>query len=479
MAGDVIVAIQAFNVRSGTGTQNVTAARLGGATPKAVAFYASWHNNANDASDTDRAWTCIGFASNGVGQQTTHRFISDDNVAAVNAVVLWRTAKVSEHFDLSAAVSAWIADGVTLTWTAVPAFSCRVYAVFFAGADVSAHTDTIAPSGTDVTVDVTAPGFTPDAVILLSACSANASNSSRNDMQYSYGAAERVGGAQRCLSWCEDDAVASGGQPGCHFSDTKAVHAINPADGTTQWSGVVNDFDASGFSVQTTGTTAGQVISYLALKLDGKAVSLFDFAVRTTTGVQTVTDPGFPPQAVLMGYASVTAKNASEFNTALASSIGWGAADPGSQASHYTLISSSNDPTRTRNLTLGDQAVVLGKETTAQATKAALQAFTATGFELDFTAVSGDASYVWALAIEGDGVPTFDHLATQVFLEALATEDPTHAVSQVHLEALLQEPPTHQVSQVFIEVLRAIPHIPKRYVHVQQLHEPIPIFEPE
>lgn len=480
---DVILAIVPFLSPTTIGTIDVVAdgaggrRDLGGITPKAVIIVGGAAPNSDTVEGPDTNWT-YGFAVNG-GNQNCSRFFCDDAVASSTTRRRWRNDRViSSDAGLEASLNAWITNGVRLNFDVVAGTARRYFAIIIGGIGVTAYTDTlITPVGTNLTSNITAPGFTPDIVFAHSCWTSAASNTNVADAAYCFGVGERVSGSNHCTSFFEASGVATASNPVLALYDNKALAKLTGTP-TLDSSAVINDYDASGFSLQYTGTTTNDGnVAYLALKLDNTDIKVTDFTVEVATGNKAYTGIGFLPDFGITAGASSTTKNTPTINDANSNSLSFGAFDGFQQRTHSTRNDHAVDPSDNAELT-SPNALVTGTATNVRATRATLVSFDADGFTLNYAAVSAVATNTWAVLFGPSAIPDpIDHHATQAMLETLQSEGESHSASQAFLETIHSDPPTHSASQVFVEVLRSIPHVMKHHVQTQMHHEPIPPVE--
>lgn len=418
MAVDVHIAIVPFLTPSATGTLDIVAdgsggtKSLGGRTPKVVILVGSLADD-DDNAETAGVTSILGWAINGGNAYSFTTITADNQASTVDRrkarTLPLETINTSLTSILAASASAWIDNGVTLNFTTLNAAAQnkRCYAILLAGNDVEAYAGfQNLGTGTNSTFDITAPGFEPDLVFLggpLNTTDPNSSNS--NDAIICWGVSTK-GGDHRALYWGERSSITAGGQPRSALYDTASLAFFENVTGTLVYTGLADTFDSSGFTIRLTGTAASQRLLYLALRVGGLGVSLTDFVAETTTGNKAYTGLGFEPQFVMQAATANLSKNAlaSDNNEAANYSI---SCFDGYQAWAYgSRINPAADPTDTGQL-VAPNAFMIGDESDVDATEATLVSLDSDGYTLDYTAVGGDATYGWALAIEVAPPPTY------------------------------------------------------------------------
>lgn len=418
MAVDVHIAVVPFLTPNATGSIDILAdgsdgtKSLGGRTPKVVIIVGSLAAD-DDTTETPSVTSIIGWAING-GSPLSFTTISIDNQATTidrrkARNLPMETINSSLTSILAASASAWIDNGVTLNFTTLNAAAQgkRAYAILIAGNDVQAAGGfQNLGTGTNSTFDITSPGFEPDLVFLggpLNTTNPDSSNS--NDAIICWGVSTKAGD-HRAMYWGERNAITAGGQPRSALHDDASLAFYENVTGTLVYSGLADTFDSSGFTIRLTGTAASQRLLWLALRVGGLGVSLTDFVAEVATGNKAYTGLGFEPQFVMQGATANTSKNtlASDVNAAANYSIS--AFDSNIGRSYGARISPTADPSDTGEL-MSPNAFSIGDESDVDATRASLVSLDSDGYTLDYTAVGGDATYGWALAIEIAPPPTY------------------------------------------------------------------------
>lgn len=432
---DVFFAVVPFLSPTSAGTINVVAdgtgglKDLGGLTPKAVIIVGGGATD-SDTVETADTRMGVGFAVNGGGQNCM-RYWCNDAATTSQTARRWRNDRVlSSEAGPVASVSAWIANGVTLNFDGVAGTARRYFAIIIAGADVTAATGVVnAPTGTNLTQDITAPGFTPDLVLLHTAWTTAASDTDVGSVLNCWGAANRALGEQRCVAFAEASAVTSASNPVNAIYNNVALARFNGA--VIDSSAVINDFDGSGFSIQYTGTTTNDGnIAWLALQFLGSDVKFLDLAIPGATGNQAYTGAGFEPNFGLTSATSDLAYNTIHSNDAEAASCSFGAFDGFAEATQTTRNDFNVDPSDNAEL-LPHVALASGTPTDPDATRANFVSFDSDGITLNYSAVSGNATLGWVILVGDTALPESPARVTQLARMTLVEMGASDRVTQL------------------------------------------------
>ncbi|HUU94914.1 MAG TPA: hypothetical protein VM487_04175 [Phycisphaerae bacterium] len=193
----------------------------------------------------------------------------------------------------------WTTNGMTITWGQTPSEAHRIVVVFFAGLANAYVGDATSSATEDAEVDVTAPGFEPNQVIVLSNSEAF-DDTHRERQRLSVGFVDNDGSATQ----------ASHNQVSGDYYDVSEVAALSHNDRvmrdmspSTRLGAIeIGSFDSSGFSIFTRDAAFANPIAYLALQYTaddslGHWVGSMD---SPSVGDWSVTAPGFTPQFVLL-----------------------------------------------------------------------------------------------------------------------------------------------------------------------------------
>lgn len=408
---DVIVCTKAIVAPGATGTQAYSMpTELGGRTPKAILVFAGGGAAANGAGGGSFVNICGGIAVNG-GNTNAAMCTSDDNVTTVNTISEWSntilaTTAVAGAGNYRCSVSAWSANGFTLNWTTLApfVFGMEFFVVIIAGNDAEVYTDVINLGTGTSAIDITAPNFQPDLVILMGSQTAAATDVNSNGAAFGIGFATAT--EQRCMVWGENDAIASGGQPAQHARNNAAWLGLDRSNGNAGYTCQVDTFDAQGFSITPSSSASSHIVSYIAIGLGGLGVKIIDTTTKTSTGLQAYTGAGFEPGFGMLVASNMAAYNTAYFNQVEAVGMSVSAFDVyGNEYSHGFFEDDTADPT---NNGQWSQAVSLQvpSRTTPGASLATLDTLDADGFTLNYSASNGSARIAFALLIETWIVPT-------------------------------------------------------------------------
>lgn len=279
-----------------SGTQDFTFAGFG--TPKAAILII---NNASvsgvDISDavigiglTDgvRQFATCGISQNGVGTANTFSHITNSG-----CILLLESS--AGGIDGEASFDSWITDGLRINWSDAPISGVLVTAVLINGTDLSAYVgDFTSAAATGNSVDITAPNFQPDQLIILSAGPISTYNNSISDMHVSIGFVDNGGSIVQCSANEFSNDAATLGDTRDNISSIYGASTVIGSDIE------ISGFDAQGFSAFTRTVAGGFKYPYLALAYSG-AVSHWVGIINSpiATGNQSVTTPGFKPQFVM------------------------------------------------------------------------------------------------------------------------------------------------------------------------------------
>jgi hypothetical protein len=314
--GVTIATVQTTCDTAGGGTQDITTTDLGGLTPVAAMVFISGATSLDTAADHARIG--IGFtdgtnelafsvnSEHGVATTDTHRRAETDEIVSI-----MDTGDFT--IDGEANFNSFITNGIRITWGDYPASAYYMTWVFFAGTDVSAHCNTFAPNATeDATVDVTDPGFEPDAVLF--AWIDRAIPTLQTEAIVSFGAAVNDGAdTQASKSWFSQNNQGTSSVRGILYDH----YAFNIS---TSRAGEIGTFDANGFTCTTRlgAISSSQEVGYLALAFNSVITAGLDILTTpTSTGNQafTVSLGGETPQLCLMTLTKHSAVDTLAFDS--------------------------------------------------------------------------------------------------------------------------------------------------------------------
>lgn len=279
-----------------SGTQDFVFSGFG--TPKAaILIFSNVSISGTDISDavigvgiTDgvRQFATCGISQNGVGTANTFSQITD------SGCILLLESSVG-GIDGEASFDSWVTDGLRINWSDPPTSGILVTAVLINGTDLSAYVGDFTSSATiGNSVDVIAPNFEPDQLIILAAGPLTSYNTSLSDMYVSLGFVDNGVSVVQCSANEFANDGASLGDTRNNISSIYAPSLVISSDIE------ISDFDNQGFSAFTRTVAGGFKYPYLALAYSGVVshwVGIIDSP--TATGLQSVVSPGIKPQFVL------------------------------------------------------------------------------------------------------------------------------------------------------------------------------------
>lgn len=406
----ITVATTRVAASTGGGDQDITTSKLGGLTPKAVRFV--WSQAITDDTAADHALLGMGFsdgtndycvggsAQNGVDTSYNTNVLSTSN--CIDMCTPGSTAA-----DGQASVSTFITNGVTINWGDAPATAKFLHVTFFAGTDLSVHTNThsIGIEVPPATINVTDVGFESDLVLSI-VVARTAPGRTNGSMAWASGYVHNdgVGGVtQRTAGvyWVNNEDTM------LMFTelDSDAGIALTTSSQAGGWRCSFVNFDSSGFDMTFTGAIGGhRDICYLCLNFGGAAESwVGDFITPTTAISKAITDPGFTPQFVEMGLGRWSSGDDHNSQNVDAGSFGFSSFD---DTDEYAVSFCSEDDADIMNTqSLSDDAAVEfplddGTADYTATGPSGSGSFDANGWTLSFTAVNGTAHYFPAFAIE-------------------------------------------------------------------------------
>lgn len=289
------------------GTKSFESAGFG--TPQAALVFVSYANTTNNpvsharigigATDGTRQWFTAVQSASGVGTTDSDRH---HGTTAMAVLINAGASRVVGSF------SAWATNGVTIDFTTVDSVACYITVVLIKGC-TSAYCGTKQLGSAAGTTVISDPAFKPNLVFLSSIGASTLAFASHNII--SFGAAHNN----------SVDAVTQGmvayGSLDANGADLSYTTVRNDScvgqlhNNAQTWKGSAQNFNSSGFSINTgTDSPGSDFISYLALDTgdtDGVNVSIIDSPI--TTGIHSVTTPGFTPQLAILGLAAGSTVN--------------------------------------------------------------------------------------------------------------------------------------------------------------------------
>jgi hypothetical protein len=401
----VTVAVTRVAANTGTGTQDITTADLGGLTPKAVLLIvtravtdgtaadgAGWYMGASDGANE---WT-QGYEEQHAQASMNAEYEQD---TTANRILTIYNGAASDTVEGTANFDSFITDGVRIDWTDAPAGAFLITAIFFAGSDLTANVGTFdLGNSADAAIDVNTVGFEADVVI-----TALTEDGSAQGATWSMGVIhnDRAGAVtQRAVTHVQRDAFGTS-QTGVQMRDGECIARLIQSSQAIDWHGAAGSFDSSGFTIQLGNARSpnNTNISWVALRLGSSPVvdaKVYTYSTPTGTGSHTDSTPNFEPQFVMYLPNRAAAADTSETD-ADGGTVGLLAVDADDL---YTNSISSEDAAADSNTqSLSDNILNLPTHTGASGHQATLTSMGATGPVWNYSATDGTARLWPALAI--------------------------------------------------------------------------------
>lgn len=279
-----------------SGTQDFTFSGFG--TPKAAILVVSNASisgaDISDAiigvgiTDGTRQFATCGASQNGVGTANTFSHITNSG-----CILLLESS--AGGIDGEASFDSWITDGLRVNWSDAPISGVLVTAVLINGTDLTAYVgDFTSDATTGNSVDITAPNFEPDQLILLAAGPITSYNTSISDMHINVGFIDNGPSIVQCSA---NEFSNDGATLGDTRDNISSIYGASIVIGSDI---EISGFDSQGFSAFTRTVAGGFKYPYLALAYSGAVshwVGIIDSP--TATGLQSVIAPGIKPQFVM------------------------------------------------------------------------------------------------------------------------------------------------------------------------------------
>ena len=375
-----------------TGTQDITISGIG--TPKAAMVILQ--NASTDDTNTANATACIGFTD---GTRGVHSWINSRNGVSSSSTRR-RTGDNSWGFsyDPSGFVvtdfdfQSWITDGVRINITSANGDDCFATFVFFYGSDVlNVYCDLVQLTSTSL--NVTAPNFEPDLVIVAGNGDASQDTRTVHAIQ-SYGFAINDVSETNAGLFYYDENSQTTMDNGQYVSNTACAGQY--FNGTLSYQTSVDTFDSQGFTFTSTAATGNDYVIYLAVEFDALDLSLTVEDSPASTGSYSIT-AGFTPQFSMLLASRTTAVNTGD--TTNAGQLTLYTVDG---TNDYSAVYSSEDAVSTSDTVTRSSSgkVVTLDNTSAVENEGTFTSFGASGPTFNFTSV-GASQHKWVhLSIE-------------------------------------------------------------------------------
>lgn len=412
-------------------TQDFTFSGFG--TPKAALFVTSYAvTNGASAQHMGLSYGA-GTASD---QQWAYHVNAEDSVGTTDvqarsssALVITLTEPGNSTACAEANFNSFITDGVRIEWTTAPSSAFLVDVYLFGGTSLSAHADYFnVGNSNNNTVSVSDPQFEPNVLFTAIQDSALMEINPTN-IRASYGLVHNDGAGtvtQRAFGIRTDSGDAATNMRG-RASESFGIVTVTGTGGQ-DWGGTFEAFAASGFDLTTTGAGNNSDLMYLALGGIAACTKVVTVDTPTSTGCATVNTFGFRPQLTYQVATLMEAIDTAYNGDARAG--GWALGGFNSASGAMTSIADEEAAATTDSQTLSEnKAVNLPLDTGATGVEADFEETTASGYILDYTAVTGTAKKFFVL---GFAVNITTNTANYVLDSVLkATDTKTHVLDAI------------------------------------------------
>jgi len=295
----------------------------------------------------------------------------------------------------------FVADGIRLNFPIAPSGDRPMTIILFKGGQFSVG-DRLITSG----VESVALGFQPN-LVFTSCVGMNTLDSVQTHGIFSLGVIHEDAGtvsqytaAYRSNGTSRSIAGAVGAWATCQiFSGT-----------TPTWSATMENFSATGFDFNTSGS-AGDLVHYLAIDSLGAGVNVEQVSSSPTISSVANTTPGFTPDFLMMfstGNFSLGAVSDGDFRAL------YGVSANSSSISLAADVSAAPELSETYNSTMVTDLNLMNGGGTSDFVKSTLTSFDATGYTLNYTAVTGTPRLLIGVTIEAPAVGTVIEVPTGV-----------------------------------------------------------------
>lgn len=398
------VAIEVTRVacNTATGTQDITISGFG--TAKAALFICSVATTDGTAADDFNL--SIGAATGTANEwcltmSNEHSQVTTDiqSVPVSDRCVQINDAGTSV-VDGDAEFTAFITDGVRINWLTAPSAAWLLTVVLLGGSNLSAHANNASLTTVNVAVDITAPGFEPEAIIAVCQGS-GAMDVPKTQLIPSFGVVHNdgAGGITQHSAAYRYPGAAGTAHGNSRVTETYGIMEIDTA-ATVNWGGEFDDFDSSGFSVTPrVGGGGGTGLMYLALSFGGAFDSWVGTVdTPTSTGNDSETGPGFEPKFVYEIGTQMLAIDTAYSDSEWAGTIGLGTFTGDDEFMTSGQAEEGVGTTDTQSMS-DNQAVRLPDDDGSTGIQAAFVSMDVTGYTLNYSQVKGSARKFLTLAI--------------------------------------------------------------------------------
>lgn len=390
---------------SGTLSGTVDFTETGFGTPKAALVFLTYTSGLS--TSVAHSAMSIGFWD-GTTQECTWSSV-DDNLSsqsdANRGQVTGSIAKIQidDTTTLARYTIANITDGVRITLAQDNTSGTRYATVIlFSGADVESYIGTFTPGSTNGTyASEIGVGFRPDLIFSMSA--GTDGNINTNNCIHSFGATTRRGSEagshpNRAIHWGAVDNQTTC-VVGCYSSSVGIAGQYYNA--AMAWQAKVTKITSNGFTSQTTGSTSGDELVFLALKLPEINIDLHALASPTSTGLDPTTGLGFKPGMIIV--AGTIASGIDSNHTSMSASFGGATSTAQScvaVSAEGGALSANCDSWSCAHNDAVLKIIYPSHATGISYVEADLDSFDDDGYTLNYSVVGASARNGWAIAFE-------------------------------------------------------------------------------
>lgn len=407
VAAQVTIGVARVAANTSTGNQAITVS-MGGATPVAALIMAT--SATTDATAAAHAVLGVGWAVS-TSSRVAFSAESQDNVTPINIAQALSTSLMVKTYtgagagtqDAAADFVSFGADTVTINWSDAPAAAVYLHVVAWYSASMSAYNGSVGLGTGTSAIDVTSPGFEPDAVIAM-----YRTGDLTNSWEWSMGFAsnDRAGTvAQRSVWMAEQEAATSNL---LMRSDDRGVIVDGNGAGGLSWYAALGSFDSQGFSVTPSASSGSSTMYYLALRFDNAGdAKVYSYSTPTSTGSASDTGAGFTPAGVI--YLTTLLEGATNAGAGITDGKAgtWGLAAINSSAQWSSTVTRQDNvnPSNTQSLS-DDQAFNVPLHDGTAGVVGTFSSFGGSGATYSYATVTGTAKWWPAIAFKSGGSQT-------------------------------------------------------------------------
>ena len=275
-------------------------------------------------------------------------------------------------------------------------------AIFFTGDGLEFYAGSSIGPDVSSSIDVTAPGFQPTAVLLT--MSGQPIGSSWGSWSYpGIGVAvDKATDEHGTFFGKRPDAKPDSNDWSMSLFDDFTYGEVRFDGDTINYAFSVDGWDSRGFSLthSSGSTNANEEVFYLAMDTGDRDVTVQFIDTPTSTGVASFTGFGFKPQAIIIGQTRITTVDTISGATVGASEIGVGFGSVNNENS-YSWTDKANVGDMVAKTKAESEVANLCDEDGASLFAVTIDSFTSDGVDLNFTATDTGAARKWFIfAIE-------------------------------------------------------------------------------